>query len=52
MLFQSLLLLLSFLYTSCGLNQISFSGGGAFGAVEIGIIKRVVELNGDGYGND
>lgn len=49
MLFQSLLLL-SFLYTSCGLNQISFSGGGAFGAVEIGIIKRVVELNGDGYG--
>ena len=25
-------------------NQLSFSGGGSFGAVEIGIIKRVVEL--------
>ncbi len=27
------------------LNQLSFSGGGSFGAVEIGILKRVVELN-------
>jgi len=26
------------------LNQLSFSGGGSFGAVEIGILKRVVEL--------
>lgn len=27
------------------LNQLSFSGGGSFGAVEIGILKRVIELN-------
>ena len=26
------------------LNQLSFSGGGSFGAVEIGILKRVLEL--------
>jgi NTE family protein len=26
------------------LNQLSFSGGGSFGAVEIGILKRVMEL--------
>jgi NTE family protein len=27
------------------LNQLSFSGGGSFGAVEIGILKRVIELD-------
>ena len=27
-----------------GLNQLSFSGGGSFGAVEIGILKRLTEL--------
>jgi len=27
------------------LNQLSFSGGGSFGAVEIGILKYVMELN-------
>jgi NTE family protein len=27
------------------LNQLSFSGGGSFGALEIGILKHVVELN-------
>jgi len=27
-----------------GFNQLSFSGGGSFGAVEIGIIKRINEL--------
>ena len=27
------------------LNQLSFSGGGSFGAVEIGILKRVMELD-------
>ena len=27
------------------LNQLSFSGGGSFGAVEIGILKKVIELN-------
>lgn len=38
-----LLLLLSFSTASCLLNQLSFSGGGSFGAVEIGIIKRLME---------
>jgi NTE family protein len=36
------LLLVSSVYS---LNQLSFSGGGSFGAVEIGILKRVIELN-------
>jgi NTE family protein len=31
------------------LNQLSFSGGGAFGAVEIGILKKVNELNNKKY---
>jgi predicted acylesterase/phospholipase RssA len=26
------------------LNQLSFSGGGSFGAVEIGILKRLIEM--------
>jgi predicted patatin/cPLA2 family phospholipase len=38
-----MLLLLSFSSVSCVLNQLSFSGGGSFGAVEIGIIKRLME---------
>lgn len=38
-------ILLSFLSFANALNQLSFSGGGSFGAVEIGILKRVVELN-------
>ena len=34
-----------FFYSGChALNQLSFSGGGSFGAVEIGILKRLVEL--------
>lgn len=39
--------LLSLLLVSSisALNQLSFSGGGSFGAVEIGILKRVIELN-------
>jgi predicted patatin/cPLA2 family phospholipase len=41
-----LIILLSILLVSASsLNQLSFSGGGSFGAVEIGILKRVVELN-------
>ena len=28
-------------------NQLSFSGGGSFGAVEIGILKRLVKMDGD-----
>lgn len=38
-------LLLSFSSVSCVLNQLSFSGGGSFGAVEIGIIKNLMERN-------
>lgn len=41
-----LITLLTLLLVSVSsLNQLSFSGGGSFGAVEIGILKRVVELN-------
>lgn len=41
-----LIALLSLLLVSVSsLNQLSFSGGGSFGAVEIGILKRVIELN-------
>ena len=41
------ILLLTLLFTSCSanINQLSFSGGGSFGAVEIGIIKRLMERN-------
>jgi predicted acylesterase/phospholipase RssA len=38
-----MLILLSFSSVSCVLNQLSFSGGGSFGAVEIGIIKNLME---------
>ena len=38
-----LLLLLSFTFVSSNLNQLSFSGGGSFGAVEIGIAKKLME---------
>jgi predicted patatin/cPLA2 family phospholipase len=40
-----LLFLLSVSTVSCVLNQLSFSGGGSFGAVEIGIIKNLMERN-------
>lgn len=38
-------ILLNILSLINALNQLSFSGGGSFGAVEIGILKKVVELN-------
>lgn len=38
-------ILFSILSLTNALNQLSFSGGGSFGAVEIGILKRVIELN-------
>lgn len=38
-------LLSALLVSVSSLNQLSFSGGGSFGAVEIGILKRVIELN-------
>lgn len=37
-------ILLSLLTLTKALNQLSFSGGGSFGAVEIGILKRVMEI--------
>ena len=37
-------ILTSFAMFSTALNQLSFSGGGSFGAVEIGILKRVMEI--------
>lgn len=40
---RQLSLLLSFTCVSCILNQLSFSGGGSFGAVEIGILKKITE---------
>ena len=37
-------IVLSFLSFVNSLNQLSFSGGGSFGAVEIGILKRLNEI--------
>jgi NTE family protein len=42
MIFILVLLLIS--ASTVALNQLSFSGGGAFGAVEIGILKRISEM--------
>jgi len=38
-----------FLCITNGLNQLSFSGGGSFGAVEIGILKRLNEIQSKNY---
>ena len=38
-----ILILFSLLTLVKSLNQLSFSGGGSFGAVEIGILKRVLK---------
>jgi predicted patatin/cPLA2 family phospholipase len=43
--FLQLLLFFSFTFCSFSFNQLSFSGGGSFGAVEIGIIKKLMENN-------
>jgi len=43
--YRLLLLLNIQLFTNSLINQLSFSGGGSFGALEIGILKRVVEDN-------
>jgi len=40
---------LSFITLAKSLNQLSFSGGGSFGAVEIGILKRIIELENKSY---
>ena len=33
--------------TTLSINQLSFSGGGSFGAVEIGIFKKISETEND-----
>lgn len=38
-------IIFSLLWSVNSLIQLSFSGGGSFGAIEVGILKRVVELN-------
>ena len=43
--YKLLLLLNTQLFTKSLINQLSFSGGGSFGALEIGILKRVIENN-------
>lgn len=42
--FITFYMFLSLLKTIVSLNQLAFSGGGSFGAVEIGILKRINEL--------
>lgn len=42
-------LLLSWSLLVYSLNQLSFSGGGSFGAVEIGILKRLLEIENKKY---
>jgi predicted patatin/cPLA2 family phospholipase len=52
MMFLYLVLLLQFfqfLTLSNALNQLSLSGGGSFGAVEIGILKRILETGNGQY---
>lgn len=44
-----LFLLLNFCLLVSSLNQLSFSGGGSFGAVEIGILKKVLESENKKY---
>jgi NTE family protein len=46
MLLQLLLLLGLTTSINAVINQLSFSGGGSFGAVEIGIAKKIMEQNG------
>ena len=40
-----LTIMINFILLIKSFNQLSFSGGGSFGAIEIGILKLVVELN-------
>jgi len=40
-----LLIFFSICILTMSLNQLSFSGGGSFGAVEIGLLKRLTELD-------
>lgn len=42
-------LLFGFVASVNALNQLSFSGGGSFGAIEIGILKRLLEIENKQY---
>lgn len=44
-----LILLCSCISIAVSLNQLSFSGGGSFGAIEIGILKRILESDNKKY---
>lgn len=44
MIFTKIFILLTTVVSALATNQLSFSGGGAFGAVEIGILKRLQEI--------
>lgn len=44
MYFVTFYMFLSFFKAIVSLNQLAFSGGGSFGAVEIGILKRINEI--------
>lgn len=41
---KAVFILLLFIFSITGLKQLSFSGGGSFGAVEIGILKKLNEI--------
>lgn len=43
--YKILLLLNMQLFSYSLINQLSFSGGGSYGALEIGILKKVIEIN-------
>ena len=47
--FVIICMVLPLFITAIATNQLSFSGGGAFGAVEIGILKRVYEDDSTNY---
>ena len=42
--FITFYMFLTLLKTIVSLNQLAFSGGGSFGAVEIGILKRINQI--------
>ena len=45
--FITFYMFLTLLKTIVSLNQLAFSGGGSFGAVEIGILKRINQIEND-----
>ena len=47
--YRTIICLLGWLNIVLGLRQLAFSGGGAFGALEIGILKRIQEIDSNVY---